>query len=56
MANESREATLSDLRCLECLREWLDPRERWRMYVTADAEPECGLYCAMCAAFEFDEE
>jgi len=42
------------LLCLECLREWADPRERWRLYVTHDDEPIRGLYCPVCASFEFD--
>jgi hypothetical protein len=42
------------LSCVECRREWVDPAERWRMYATADVEPEVGLYCPLCAAFEFD--
>lgn len=54
MNEHVQQATLQALRCLECLREWVEPHERWRMYVTTDAEPECGLYCASCAAFEFD--
>jgi hypothetical protein len=40
--------------CLECGREWADPWERWRLYVTHEAEPLQGLYCPACAAFEFD--
>jgi hypothetical protein len=43
------------LHCLECRREWIDPAERWRMYATHEAEPEVGLYCPLCASFEFDE-
>jgi hypothetical protein len=42
------------LTCIECRREWLEPNERWRIYLTADARPEPVLYCANCAAFEFD--
>jgi hypothetical protein len=40
--------------CIECKREWLDGTERWRIYLTADVQPEPVLYCADCAAFEFD--
>ena len=50
---ESIQAT-DVLLCLECLREWADPRERWRLYVTHDDEPIRGLYCPVCASFEFD--
>jgi hypothetical protein len=42
------------LRCLECAREWADPAERWRLYATHDDEPIQGLYCPVCASFEFD--
>jgi hypothetical protein len=42
------------LLCLECEREWLDPSERWRIYLTSDEPAEAVLYCADCAAFEFD--
>jgi RNase P subunit RPR2 len=42
------------LTCLECERVWTDPGERWRIYVTTDEQPEAVLYCADCAAFEFD--
>jgi len=44
------------LECLECRREWLDRAERWRMYTIFGDQPEQGLYCPVCAAFEFDEE
>jgi hypothetical protein len=55
MDNEMRQvARVTDLLCLECEREWTEPRERWRMYATAEDEPEVGLYCPTCAAFEFD--
>ena len=49
-----RLAPPTTLCCLECEREWVDPRERWRMYTTDDHDPEVGLYCPVCAAFEFD--
>jgi hypothetical protein len=52
---EPREtAQATALKCIECTREWLDPGERWRVYLTSDLEPEPVLYCADCAAFEFD--
>ena len=54
MDNEARVAVSTALQCLECRQEWTDPRERWRMYSTLDEEPEVGLYCPVCAAFEFD--
>ena len=52
---EPRELTqVGLLTCVECEREWSEPSERWRIYLTADAPPEPVLYCAGCAAFEFD--
>ena len=47
-------AQATTLTCIECTREWLDQGERWRIYLTMDAQPEPVLYCADCAAFEFD--
>jgi hypothetical protein len=43
-----------ELSCLECRREWADPAERWRLYVMHDEEALQGLYCPVCASFEFD--
>jgi hypothetical protein len=47
-------AVATDLRCLECERDWSEPSERWRMYAITGPEPEVGLYCPLCAALEFD--
>ena len=47
-------ARATDLTCLECQRPWVEPTERWRMYATIEEEPEVGLYCPICASFEFD--
>ena len=57
MDAENRSIALStELHCLECRREWLDPSERWRMYVaTFEGRTEQGLYCPICASFEFDQ-
>jgi hypothetical protein len=54
MDEETRVAVSTALHCLECRLEWTDPHERWRMYATLDEQPEVGLYCPVCAAFEFD--
>jgi hypothetical protein len=52
---EQRELTqVRPLVCVECSREWTEPHERWRIYVTADEPPEPVVYCAACAAYEFD--
>lgn len=43
----------SPLACIECLRTWVSPTERWRLKVTDDPAPEAVLYCPDCAAREF---
>jgi hypothetical protein len=40
--------------CQECRRPWLDPAERWRLYLTDDEPVESVPYCPHCAAREFD--
>jgi len=42
------------LACLECRREWSNPKERWRLFVTPDDPAETLLYCPGCASREFD--
>jgi hypothetical protein len=42
------------LSCIECDREWTNPSERWRIYLTPDELREPVVYCADCAAYEFD--
>lgn len=42
--------------CQECARPWLDPRERWRLYLTDDEPVEAVPYCPTCAAREFDPD
>jgi hypothetical protein len=42
------------LTCQECERSWVDPRERWRMYVTDDEPRVPVAYCHEGAAREFD--
>lgn len=41
--------------CLECLRRWHDPAERWRVYLTDEEPPTAVLYCPQCAQREFDD-
>ena len=53
-ANNQKLAVSTELNCLECQRPWVEPTERWRMYATIEDEPEVGLYCPICASFEFD--
>ena len=42
------------LTCIECGRLWVQPEERWRLYVTDDEQPERLAYCQACAEREFD--
>jgi hypothetical protein len=44
---------VGQLSCIECEREWMNPSERWRIYLTPDEQREPVVYCADCAAFEF---
>lgn len=44
------------LLCQECRRPWLDPAERWRIYLTAETPSEPVPYCPTCAAREFDPD
>jgi hypothetical protein len=45
----------AQLVCIECRREWVDPRERWRIYLTNDKPtPHAVPYCEACARREFD--
>jgi hypothetical protein len=49
----SLEVILDHLCCIECGRTWVESNERWRIYLTDDAQPIPVLYCNVCAAFEF---
>jgi len=40
--------------CAECGRQWLDPRERWRVYL--DDEERTYMVCPQCAEKEFDSD
>jgi hypothetical protein len=42
--------------CQECRRDWTDGRERWRLYLTAEAPVEAVAYCPDCASREFDPD
>jgi hypothetical protein len=45
--------TVAFLVCVECRRPWLDPQERWRLYLDPD-ETGCTVpYCQLCAEREF---
>ena len=49
----SLEVSLDHLCCIECGRTWVESDERWRIYLTDDAQPIPVLYCSICATFEF---
>ena len=42
--------------CQECHRPWLDPQERWRMYLDSDEPALAVPYCPAGASREFDED
>jgi transposase-like protein len=49
-------AVSTGFHCVECRRDWTDATERWRLYMaTLEGQVEQGLYCPMCASFEFDD-
>ncbi len=53
MTNPETVSVPAALRCIECLRPWVDPDERWRLKITDDAQPETVPYCPDCATREF---
>jgi hypothetical protein len=56
MRHETQAPTRPLCLCQECGRPWLDPRERWRLYLTDDEPAEAVPYCPTCAAREFDPD
>jgi hypothetical protein len=50
------ETLTRQLRCVECGRSWLDPRERWRVYLTDDEPADSAAFCPGCSAREFDSD
>lgn len=54
--NEVPSFTKHALLCQECVRPWLDPRERWRLFLTDEEPAEAVPYCPQCAAREFDPD
>ncbi len=44
----------SGIVCIECRREWIEPSERWRVYLTPDELRTPVPYCPDCAHREFD--
>ena len=53
MMNPEIASVADTLRCIECLRPWVDAGERWRLKITDDAQPETVPYCPDCATREF---
>lgn len=40
--------------CQECSCPWLDPNERWRVYLDDEEPANAVPYCPVCAHREFD--
>jgi hypothetical protein len=55
-AMHTNTAATRQLSCQECCRPWLDPTERWRIYLTSDEPAQPVPYCPTCAAREFDPD
>jgi len=49
-----RTTVVEPVSCLECGRSWVEPSERWRIYLSGDTPPESLTYCPDCARREFD--
>ena len=46
---------IAPIACVECLRQWTDEAERWRLKVLFDEQPALAVpYCPDCHAREFD--
>ena len=52
-SSEGTETRVEPIVCIECRRPWLDPGERWRIYVLDEDPPEAVPYCSACARREF---
>ena len=42
--------------CQECGQLWLDPAERWRLYLDDEEPANAVPYCPVCAHREFDPD
>jgi hypothetical protein len=51
--HQPRELAVETISCIECKTAWIDPSERWRVYLTDDELPELVVYCDLCAEREF---
>jgi hypothetical protein len=51
--HQPRELAVETISCVECKVAWVDPSERWRVYLTDDDVPETVVYCHLCAEREF---
>jgi hypothetical protein len=56
MQNETTALAERPLACEECRRPWLDPHERWRLYLDCDEPAHAVPYCPNCASREFDPD
>jgi hypothetical protein len=51
--HQPRELAVETITCIECKAAWIDPSERWRVYLTDDDLREMVVYCDLCAEREF---
>jgi hypothetical protein len=51
--HQSRQLAVETISCVECNVPWVDPSERWRVYLTDEDVPETVVYCHLCAEREF---
>jgi hypothetical protein len=51
--HQPRQLAVETINCVECSVAWVDPYERWRVYLTEDELPEMVSYCHLCAEREF---
>jgi hypothetical protein len=50
---QPRQLAVETINCVECKFPWIDPSERWRVYLTDEELPEMVVYCHLCAEREF---
>jgi hypothetical protein len=55
MQKKHRARTIATIRlhCLECRRPWVEPAERWRVYLSGERPATPLTYCPECARREF---
>jgi hypothetical protein len=56
MEENAKLVASAPLTCTECRSTWLDPSERWRLYVDHREPLQTFAYCAACAEREFGQD